>query len=98
VIAYCDSQLVVKDFKKFELICIPRVENTTADALAAFALTSDPEVKRIIPVECISEQSIKEEKETLVITRSRAVAQNRGEPEIELPPVTGTGTTDIPRN
>ncbi|OAP02500.1 hypothetical protein AXX17_AT3G33880 [Arabidopsis thaliana] len=46
---------VVKDlakyFKKFELIRIPRGENTIVDALAALASTSDPEVKRIIPVE-----------------------------------------------
>jgi len=57
---------VVKDlttnFKKFELIHIPRGEKTTADALAALASTSDPKVKRIIPVECISNRSIKEEK------------------------------------
>ncbi|KAG7529513.1 Reverse transcriptase domain [Arabidopsis thaliana x Arabidopsis arenosa] len=82
VVAYCDSQLVVnqfngdyeakdlrmeaylevvkglsKDFKKFELIRIPRGENTTADALAALASTS------------------------------RAAARERGEPEVELPPV-----------
>jgi len=38
-------------------------------------------------VECISERSIKEEKETPVITRSRATARDHGEPEIELPPV-----------
>ncbi|KAG7537008.1 Ribonuclease H-like superfamily [Arabidopsis suecica] len=57
------------------------------DALAALASTSDPVLKRIIPVECISERSIKEDKETLVITRSRAAARDRGEPEIELPPV-----------
>jgi len=57
---------VVKDlakyFKKFELIRIPRGENTITDALAALASTSDPEVKRIILVECISDRSINEEK------------------------------------
>ncbi|KAG7567917.1 Reverse transcriptase domain [Arabidopsis thaliana x Arabidopsis arenosa] len=68
-----------KDFKKFELIRIPRGENTTADALAALASTSDPELKRIIPVECISERSIKTDKEALVVTRSRAAARERGE-------------------
>ena len=41
---------LAKNFKKFELIRIPRGENITADALAALASTSDPEVKRIIPV------------------------------------------------
>ncbi|KAG7552038.1 Ribonuclease H-like superfamily [Arabidopsis thaliana x Arabidopsis arenosa] len=76
-----------KDFKKFELIRIPRGENTTADALAALASTSDPELKRIIPVECIAERSIKTDKEVLVVTRSRAAARERGDPEIELPPV-----------
>jgi len=65
---------LAKNFRKFELIRIPRGENTTADALAALASTSDPEVKRIIPVECISERSIKEEKEAFVVTRSRAAA------------------------
>jgi len=82
---------VVKDlarnFRKFELIRIPRGENTTADALVALASTSDPEVKRIIPVECISERSIKDEKETFVVTRSRAATRDRGEPAVELPPV-----------
>ncbi|KAG7579052.1 Reverse transcriptase domain [Arabidopsis thaliana x Arabidopsis arenosa] len=76
-----------KDFQKFELIRIPRGENTTADALAALASTSDPELKRIIPVECISERRIKIDKEALVVTRSRAAARDRSEPEIELPPV-----------
>ncbi|KAG7564205.1 Ribonuclease H domain [Arabidopsis suecica] len=76
-----------KDFKKFELIRIPRGENTTADALAALASTSDPELKRIIPVECIAERSIKTDKEVLVVTRSRAAARERGEPEVELPPI-----------
>ncbi|KAG7532870.1 Ribonuclease H domain [Arabidopsis thaliana x Arabidopsis arenosa] len=76
-----------KDFKKFELIRIPRGENTTADALAALASTSDPELKRIIPVECIAERSIRTDKEVLAVTRSRAAARERGEPEVELPPV-----------
>jgi len=74
---------LAKNFKKFELICIPQGENTTADALAAMASTSDPEVKRIIPVECISERSIKDENEAFVVTRSRAAARDRGEPVIE---------------
>jgi len=46
---------LTKSFKKFELIRIPRGENMTTDALAALASTSDPKVKRVIPVDCISE-------------------------------------------
>ncbi|KAG7543412.1 Retrotransposon gag domain [Arabidopsis thaliana x Arabidopsis arenosa] len=38
-------------FKEFELVRIPRGENTSADALAALASTSDPKLKRVIPVE-----------------------------------------------
>ncbi|KAG7572509.1 Ribonuclease H-like superfamily [Arabidopsis suecica] len=45
-------------FKEFELVRIPRGENTSADALAALASTSDPELRRVIPVECISSRSI----------------------------------------
>ncbi|KAG7557031.1 Reverse transcriptase domain [Arabidopsis suecica] len=48
-------------FKEFELVRIPRGENTSADALAALASTSDPELKRVIPVECISSRSISAE-------------------------------------
>ncbi|KAL1219663.1 hypothetical protein V5N11_032314 [Cardamine amara subsp. amara] len=49
---------LVKQFDKFVLTRIPRGENTSADALAALASTSDPLVKRIIPVEGISSPSI----------------------------------------
>ncbi|KAG7557044.1 Integrase catalytic core [Arabidopsis suecica] len=38
-------------FKECELVRIPRGENTSADALAALASTSDPELRRVIPVE-----------------------------------------------
>ncbi|KAG7588679.1 Ribonuclease H domain [Arabidopsis suecica] len=48
-------------FKEFELARIPRGKNTSADALAALASTSDPELKRIIPVECIASRSISDE-------------------------------------
>ncbi|KAG7533327.1 Integrase catalytic core [Arabidopsis thaliana x Arabidopsis arenosa] len=47
-----------QQFKYFELIRISRGENTSADALAALASTSDPFVKRVIPVEGIENPSI----------------------------------------
>ncbi|CAA7039555.1 unnamed protein product [Microthlaspi erraticum] len=53
---------VVRDlagqFSKFELTRVPRGENTSADALAALASTSDPTVRRVIPVEGIDKPSI----------------------------------------
>ena len=53
---------VVKDlavqFKQFSLTRIPRGENTSADALATLASTSDPDLKRVIPVETIKQPSI----------------------------------------
>ena len=78
---------LAKNFRKFEFILIPRGENTTTDAFTALTSTSDPEVRRIIPIECISERSIKEEKGAFVVTRFRAAARDRGEPTVELPPV-----------
>ncbi|CAA7031556.1 unnamed protein product [Microthlaspi erraticum] len=53
---------VVRDlagqFSKFELTRVPRGENTSTDALAALASTSDPTVRRVIPVEGIDKPSI----------------------------------------
>ncbi|CAA7017904.1 unnamed protein product [Microthlaspi erraticum] len=45
-------------FTKFELTRVPRGENTQADAIAALASTSDPDLKRIITVEFIEQPSI----------------------------------------
>ena len=49
---------IAQQFDKFELTEIPRGDNTSADALAALASTSNPAVKRIIPVEGIEKPSI----------------------------------------
>ena len=49
---------LTQQFESFELTRIPRGENTSADALAALASTSNPFVKRIIPVEGIEHPSI----------------------------------------
>ncbi|XP_048605726.1 uncharacterized protein LOC125583168 [Brassica napus] len=55
--AYYDSQLVV-NFDCIALTRIPRSENVQADALAALASSSDPGLKRVIPVEFIEHPSI----------------------------------------
>ncbi|KAG7583777.1 Reverse transcriptase domain [Arabidopsis suecica] len=47
-----------KQFESFELNKIPRGDNAPADALAALASTSDPNLRRIIPVESIDQPSI----------------------------------------
>ncbi|XP_010480879.1 PREDICTED: uncharacterized protein LOC104759673 [Camelina sativa] len=53
---------VVRDlsqqFEFFELVKIPRSDNAPADALATLASTSDPDLRRVIPVECIDQPSI----------------------------------------
>ncbi|KAL1207511.1 hypothetical protein V5N11_007103 [Cardamine amara subsp. amara] len=49
---------LVHKFKKFELVCIPRGENSSADTLTALASTSDSDIKRVILVECIAIRSI----------------------------------------
>ena len=62
-------QNLAKNFDEFELTRIPRGENTSADALAALALTTDPSLRRVIPVEFIEKPSIElgEEKHVLPI-------------------------------
>ncbi|KAG7559308.1 Ribonuclease H domain [Arabidopsis thaliana x Arabidopsis arenosa] len=54
--------------KQFDLTRIPRGENTSADALAALASTSDPNLKRIIPVEFIEKPSIEDSSKDQVLT------------------------------
>ncbi|XP_024011258.1 uncharacterized protein LOC112086525 [Eutrema salsugineum] len=51
---------LVQKFDEFDLTQIPRGENTSADALAALASTSDPDLRRTIPVEFIERPSIEE--------------------------------------
>ena len=46
------------DFDHFTLTCIPQSENAQADALATLASSSDPDLKRIIPVEFVEDPSI----------------------------------------
>lgn len=43
-------QQLSKNFKAFKLVRIPRSENGSADALAALASTSDPDLQRVILV------------------------------------------------
>ncbi|KAG7528626.1 Ribonuclease H-like superfamily, partial [Arabidopsis thaliana x Arabidopsis arenosa] len=70
------TQDLAKQFGEFELIRIPRGENTSADALAALASTSDPNLKRIIPVEFIEKPSIEDSSKDQVLT-----ARETEEPE-----------------
>ena len=47
-----------QEFDCFALTWIPRSENVQADALAALASSSNPGIKRVIPVEFIQHPSI----------------------------------------
>lgn len=49
---------LAKDFYSFKLTKIPQGDNTTVDALAALASTSDPHLRLVIPVESITNSSI----------------------------------------
>ena len=49
---------IAQQFDKFELTKIPRGDNTSADALDALASTSNPTIRRVIPVERIEKPSI----------------------------------------
>jgi len=60
-------QNLAKDFDEFELTRIPQGENTSADALSALASTSDPSLRRIIPIKFIEKPSIELGKEEHVL-------------------------------
>ena len=49
------------NFETFELTKIPRGDNAPAFALASLASTSDPDLRRVIPVESIDQPSIDEQ-------------------------------------
>ncbi|XP_010457030.1 PREDICTED: uncharacterized protein LOC104738571 [Camelina sativa] len=51
-------QELSSSFESFELTKISRSDNAPADALAVLASTSDPDLRRIIPVESIDQPSI----------------------------------------
>lgn len=51
-------QNLSKEFTSFDLTKILRGDNTTVDALAALASSSDPHMRRLIPVESIDAPSI----------------------------------------
>jgi len=74
-------------FEKFDLIKIPRAENSAADALAALASTSEVTVTRIIPVETIAQPSIRLEETNFVTARAmrRRLDEQAGSPEPQQP-------------
>ncbi|CAA7034840.1 unnamed protein product [Microthlaspi erraticum] len=51
-------QVLAREFDTFALTKIPRSDNSSADALAALASTSDPDLRRVIPVESIGTPNI----------------------------------------
>ncbi|XP_024014438.1 uncharacterized protein LOC112088399 [Eutrema salsugineum] len=70
------TKALISKYETFELTKIPRSENSSADALAALASSSDPHMKRKIPVESISEPSIKTTQKCNVATRRRNYDEN----------------------
>ncbi|KFK29724.1 hypothetical protein AALP_AA7G170100 [Arabis alpina] len=76
------AKALAAQFEKFTLTRIPRGENVNADALANLASTSDPALKRIIPVEFIEFPSILPAVSLAITTRSQAARntkENSGE-------------------
>lgn len=87
---------IALQFDEFELTRIPRGENTSADALAALASTSNPTIRRVIPVEGIDRpridlprRGIANDEDNLpligaIITRSRSQRNTQDLEEEEL--------------
>ncbi|XP_024010360.1 uncharacterized protein LOC112085381 [Eutrema salsugineum] len=70
------TKALISKFETFELTKIPRGENSSAEALAALASSSDPYMKIRIPIESISEPSIKTALECNVATRRQNFDEN----------------------
>ncbi|XP_022847591.1 uncharacterized protein LOC111370119 [Olea europaea var. sylvestris] len=49
---------LVPHFERFELIQVPRLENTHADALSKLASSKDSELLKVVPIEHLSKPSI----------------------------------------
>ncbi|XP_024016325.1 uncharacterized protein LOC112089802 [Eutrema salsugineum] len=62
---------IALELSTFELTKIPRDENATADALAALATNSDPDLRRTIPIAAIERPSIEHAPNCNIITRRR---------------------------
>lgn len=71
---------LARNLDKFELIKVPRRENTSADALAALSSTLDPDLKRLMVVDCISTKSIAIDDGVMAVTRSQLHAQKKQDP------------------
>ncbi|KFK22352.1 hypothetical protein AALP_AAs59708U000100, partial [Arabis alpina] len=80
-------------FTKFTLTRIPRGENVNADALANLASTSNPALKRIIPVEFIEFPSILPALSLAIATRSQAArnTKEKSSKDIEMTEATTDG-------
>ncbi|XP_024015836.1 uncharacterized protein LOC112089095 [Eutrema salsugineum] len=70
------TKVLIAKFETFELTKISRGEISSADALAALTSSSDPHMKRRIPVESISEPSIQTALKCNVATRRRNCDEN----------------------
>ncbi|KAG7578456.1 Reverse transcriptase domain [Arabidopsis thaliana x Arabidopsis arenosa] len=90
-------QRLSKQFTEFELTKIPRGDNAPADALAALASTSDPDLRRVIPVESIDQPSI-EGIESVNLVCSRAAPDPINDPDdwrLEIRDFLSDGTVPV---
>ncbi|XP_022852947.1 uncharacterized protein LOC111374507 [Olea europaea var. sylvestris] len=58
LLASSDSQLIVNQFERFELIQVPLLENTHANALSKLVSSKDSELLKVVPIEYLSKPSI----------------------------------------
>ena len=55
------AQVLLKSFDKYNIIQVPRKDNTYTDALASLASTKEADLHGLIPVEHLAQPSIMEE-------------------------------------
>lgn len=79
-------QDLTKQFDKFDLLKINQSDNVSADALAALASNTDPDLRRTIPVKNIAIRSIELPHPICVIVDPVKAMEIDDEPNIEVDP------------
>ena len=83
------AQVLLKSFDKYNIIQVPRVDNTYADALARLASTKEADLHGLIPVEHLAQPSIVEDdisrQETNKLTANELIIDELMPENLELP-------------
>ena len=76
MVAYLKSaQVLLKSFDKYNIIQVPRADNTYADALARLESTKEADLYGLIPVEHLAQPNIVEDDTSRQETNKHAISE-----------------------